>query len=69
MFSAASFQYVLYGMGFEPRPMPWLLNETDRTRAREKMAETARHGASLAATLPTNRDLLGRIRKYGLQKI
>jgi hypothetical protein len=46
-----------------------LLNETDRTRAREKMAETARHGASLAATLPTNRDLLGRIRKYGLQKI
>jgi tryptophan halogenase len=69
VFSAASFQYVLYGMGFEPQPMPWLLNETDRTRAREKMAETARHGASLTATLPTNRDLLGRIRKYGLQKI
>jgi hypothetical protein len=69
VFSAASFQYVLYGMGIEPRPMPWLLNETDRTRAREKMAETARHGASLVATLPTNRDLLGRIRKYGLQKI
>jgi hypothetical protein len=33
------------------------------------MAETARHGANLAAALPTNRDLLGRIRKYGLQKI
>ncbi len=27
------------------------------------------HGASLAAGLPGNRDLLGRIRKYGLQKI
>jgi glycine/D-amino acid oxidase-like deaminating enzyme len=69
VFSAASFQYVLYGMGFEPESMPWLLNEADRSRARDKMAETARHGANLAAALPTNRDLLGRIRKYGLQKI
>ena len=69
VFSAASFQYVLYGMGFEPEPMPWTLNETDRSRAREKMAETARHGANLRAGLPTNRDLLGRISKYGLQKI
>ena len=69
VFSAASFQYVLYGMGFEPEPMPWLLNDTDRARAREKMAEAARHGANLRAALPTNRDLLSRIRKYGLQKI
>jgi len=46
-----------------------LLNEADRARAREKMAEAARHGASLRAALPTNRDLLSRIRKYGLQKI
>jgi len=30
---------------------------------------SARQGESLRATLPTNRDLLGRIRKYGLQKI
>lgn len=69
VFSAASFQYVLYGMGFEPEPTPWLLNEADRIRAREKMAEAARQGEHLRAALPTNRDLLGRIRKYGLQKI
>jgi tryptophan halogenase len=69
VFSAASFQYVLYGMGFEPEPTPWLLNDADRSRAREKMAEAARQGEGLRATLPTNRDLLGRIRKYGLQKI
>jgi tryptophan halogenase len=69
VFSAASFQYVLYGMGFVPESMPWLLNETDRARAREKMAEAARHGANLRAALPTNRDLLSRIRTYGLQKI
>jgi hypothetical protein len=69
VFSAASFQYVLYGMGFEPEPTPWLLNEADRNRARDKMAETARHGESLRAALPANRDLLDRISKYGLQKI
>jgi tryptophan 7-halogenase len=69
VFSAASFQYVLYGMGFAPEPVPWLLNEADRTRAHEKMAEVQRHGESLRASLPTNRDLLNRIRKYGLQKI
>ena len=69
VFSAASFQYVLYGMGFQPEPTPWLLNEADRNRARDKMTETARHGESLRAVLPTNRDLLGRISKYGLQKI
>ena len=69
VFSAASFQYVLYGMGFQPEPTPWLLNEADRNRARDKMTETVRHGESLRAVLPTNRDLLGRISKYGLQKI
>jgi tryptophan 7-halogenase len=69
VFSAASFQYVLYGMGFVPESTPWLMNEADRLRAREKMAEAARHGANLRAALPTNRELLSRISKYGLQKI
>jgi hypothetical protein len=33
------------------------------------MNETARHARTLAAMLPTNRDLLMRVRRYGLQKI
>jgi hypothetical protein len=33
------------------------------------MSETARHAKALAASLPGNRDLLTRIRRYGLQKI
>jgi tryptophan halogenase len=69
VFSAASYQYVLYGMGYPTEPAQWLLSETDRGLARQKMGETARHGEALRAALPGNRDLLERIRKFGLQKI
>ncbi|MEA3179529.1 MAG: tryptophan 7-halogenase [Gammaproteobacteria bacterium] len=69
VFSAASYQYVLYGMGYPTESAHWLLSEADRGRAREKMGETARQGEALRTALPGNRDLLGRIRKFGLQKI
>jgi tryptophan halogenase len=69
VFSAASYQYVLYGMGFRTEPAPWLLNDRDRNLAREKMNETAGYAKALSASLPGNRDLLARIRRYGLQKI
>jgi tryptophan halogenase len=69
VFSAASYQYVLYGMGYATEPAQWLLSDADRSRAREMMGETTRQGEALRAALPGNRDLLGRIRKFGLQKI
>jgi flavin-dependent dehydrogenase len=69
VFSAASYQYVLYGMGFRTETAPWLLSDSDRNRAREAMSETARHAKALGASLPANRDLLTRIQRYGLQKI
>jgi tryptophan halogenase len=69
VFSAASYQYILYGMGFQTHPAPWLLNDRDRDLAREKMNETARYAKALTASLPGNRDLLSKVRRYGLQKI
>jgi tryptophan halogenase len=69
VFSAASYQYILYGMGFRTATAPWLLNDDDRNRAREALSETARRAKALGAALPGNRDLLTRIRRYGLQKI
>jgi hypothetical protein len=47
----------------------WLSSDTERNLALESMNETARHVKALAAMLPTNRDLLTRVRRYGLQKI
>jgi tryptophan halogenase len=69
VFSAASYQYVLYGMGYPTESAHWLLSEANRSRAREKMGDTARQGEALRTALPGNRDLVGRIRKFGLQKI
>lgn len=69
VFSAASYQYVLYGMGFETAPAPWVLNEHARALAREQLAATSRRARELCAQLPSNRDLLDRIRRFGLQRI
>jgi len=69
VFSAASYQYILYGMGFQSSPAPWLLNDRDRNLAREKMNETAQCAKVLTASLPGNRALLSKVMRYGLQKI
>jgi tryptophan halogenase len=69
VFSAASYQYILYGMGFHTDVPRSLLNEADRTLAQEKMDETARYAKSLIASLPANRELLAKVRRFGLQKI
>ena len=69
VFSAASYQYILYGMGFSSESASWLSSDTERNLALESMHEAARQAQALAGILPTNRDLLTRVRKYGLQKI
>jgi len=70
VFSAASYQYILHGMGFETQAAAdWLANDNERTLVLQSMQETARQAQALAAILPTNRDLLMRVQRYGLQKI
>lgn len=69
VFSAASYQYILYGMGFKTYPASWLLNDRDRILAQEKMNEAGKYTKALAASLPGNRELLSKIRRHGLQKI
>ena len=69
VFSAASYQYILYGMGFQTHIAPWQLNDRDRNLAREKILESAQYAKTLTSTLPRNRDLLSKVRRYGLQKI
>ena len=69
VFSAASYQYILYGMGFQTTTPGSLLNERDRAIAQEKMHEVARHAQGLRAALPGNRELLAKVRRFGLQKI
>jgi tryptophan 7-halogenase len=69
VFSWASYQYILYGMGFRSGNAAWLLSEHERRQALESLAASAKQAKALAAMLPTNRDLLTRVKRYGLQKI
>ncbi len=68
VFPAASYQYLLYGMGFvtEVDPMDLSVSEQVAARHRNENADLTRR---LRAQLPKNRDLLQKIRDYGMQAI
>jgi hypothetical protein len=56
-------------MGFSTHNAAWLLSESERRQALESVAATAKQAKALVAVLPTNRELLTKVRRYGLQKI
>ncbi|MEK8052911.1 tryptophan halogenase family protein [Ideonella sp. DXS22W] len=69
VFPSASWQYVLYGMGFRPdaarptrRPEPPALAEA-------RFAEAAQLARRMLAGLPDNRTLIAHIRQHGLQAL
>jgi tryptophan halogenase len=68
VFPAASYQYVLYGMGFRSEVDPTYDSEREAMAAKfvnENVAITR----SMRAQLPKNRDLIRKIHDYGLQTI
>ncbi|MDE1146156.1 MAG: tryptophan 7-halogenase [Azospirillaceae bacterium] len=68
VFPAASYQYVLYGMGFRTEVDPLDNGATAALAARlreENMAQTRK----LLSQLPRNRDLIRKIHDHGLQAI
>jgi len=68
VFPSASYQYVLYGMGFRPEATP-LRRADDAERADGYFREAAELAAKMLAALPTNRELLGHVRRHGLHRI
>jgi tryptophan 7-halogenase len=69
VFPAASYQYVLYGMGFETcyDYSQHLLH--DHQFAQEQFAKNKNHIEHVIRSLPSNRELLKKIHLYGLQTI
>jgi flavin-dependent dehydrogenase len=69
VFPAASYQYVLFGMGFKPdlSAQQYLLDNWDfaaqQFQQNRKMIEQA------VSTLPTHRELISKIRHYGFSRI
>jgi tryptophan halogenase len=68
VFPAASYQYVLYGMGFRTEVDPLDVVDGAGTAARLRR-ETETTTQSLRRQMPRNRDLIRKIRDYGLQTI
>ncbi len=68
VFPAASYQYVLYGMGFKTDVEPL---ETDMTQSAAKRLfdENAQLTQRIRSKLPKNRDLIKKIHEFGLQTI
>ena len=69
VFPAASYQYVLYGMGFRTEASPLGLSEQSRMAAQSLYQANQQRVQQLLDTMPGNRELLGKIRQYGLQRV
>ena len=69
VFPAASYQYVLYGMGFETcyDYSPHLLR--DQVFAQEQFTKNQKNIDQVLRSLPSNRELLTKIHLHGLQTI
>lgn len=68
VFPSASYQYVLYGMGFRPEPTA-VRRVDDVARAEEFFRETAAKTKKMLASLPSNRQLIAHIARHGLPTI
>jgi tryptophan halogenase len=68
VFPAASYQYVLYGMGFQTQISPEDIVDTTLVAAR-LLKENERATGEMCSRLPKNRELLNKIYEYGLQPV
>ncbi|NND81884.1 MAG: tryptophan 7-halogenase [Gammaproteobacteria bacterium] len=71
LFSSASFQFVLYGMGFVTQENPAGLRAEDETLAiaNRLFSDNAKKTEQLLGALPTNRELVSKVAEHGFQKI
>lgn len=71
LFPTASYQYILYGMGFTTLPRHTRSPQQQRRqrRAAELFQKNAARAAQLQQVLPANRELLQKVSEYGFQKL
>ena len=71
LFPAASYRYVLYGMGFhsEPAGTRRRSDVVGKKMATELFRKNAKQTQQALAALPTNRELIGKVREFGFQRV
>jgi hypothetical protein len=68
VFPAASYQYVLCGMGLQPQP-GGTRRQADPAAAEAALREVAALTRRMLPALPSNRDLIQHIRQHGLPRL
>ncbi|MGB5490989.1 MAG: tryptophan 7-halogenase, partial [Woeseiaceae bacterium] len=71
LFPTASYQYILYGMGFEtvPRHTGSPRQDQHQRQASGLFQENETRAAQLQQALPGNRELLNKVREFGFQTL
>jgi flavin-dependent dehydrogenase len=69
VFPAASYQYVLYGMGFKTNTTQFDFSEQYLSKANTLINKNQIETQKLLTTLPSNRELLSKIAQFGMQTI
>jgi len=71
LFPTASYQYILYGMGFTTVPRHTRSHQQDQRQrqASELFQKNAARATQLQQSLPGNRELLNKVREFGFQKL
>ena len=71
LFPTASYQYILYGMGFDTEPRHTSSHRQDQRQrqAEELFRKNAARARQLQQALPSNRELLNKVKEFGFQKL
>jgi 2-polyprenyl-6-methoxyphenol hydroxylase-like FAD-dependent oxidoreductase len=69
IFPSASWQYILYGMGFKTQENSLSRKFFDEDRAKHFFNENIQLTKKYLSALPSNRELIDKIKLYGMQKI
>ena len=69
VFPSASWQYILYGMGFETKARETERRYVNDSEAQRYFQQNVEVTNKYMAALPTNRELIDKIMQFGMQKI
>lgn len=69
VFPSASYQYVLYGMGFQPEKRATGRASDDASGADRLFRESANQTRKMLGALPSNRELIDQVKLHGLHRI
>ena len=69
LFPVASYQYILYGMGFKTEHRDTASHAQGQCRAAELLRDNSVRSTRLQQAMPGNRELLNKVKAFGFQKL